>query len=142
MSTCKQCDAPSVLGDLATSLRCAVDIAQALVTRRSESREVNREAAMTAFTEMSMAHVVTVMLVTAAFFTAYLRATRCVHELSQKEQCIDDSSHKMLTHFRQKSQGKDCERYDYRQCGAAGTAVSSAFLLVGTFLLVRLFGTS
>ncbi|KAG0412587.1 hypothetical protein HPB47_010277 [Ixodes persulcatus] len=142
---------------------------------------------MTAFTEMSMAHMVTVMVVTTAFFTyadgycndlnyfrarqecqnqfemqmhramnvhdsysttrhivccAYLRATRCVHELSQKEQCIDDSSHKMLTHFRQKSQGKDCERYDYRQCGAAGTAVSSAFLLVATFLLVRLFGTS
>lgn len=136
---------------------------------------------------MSSVHVVTIMLLTTAFFTyangycndlnyfrtrqecmekfdaemhrsmnaldsysttrhivccAFLRATRCVHELSQREQCIDESSHKMVAYFRQKSQGKDCDRYDYRQCGAASGVVSSALLLLATFVVVRLFGTS
>ncbi|CAN8004589.1 unnamed protein product [Ixodes hexagonus] len=73
---------------------------------------------------------------------SFLRAIRCVEGLARRELCDDDSSHIMLMHIRRKSQGKDCERYDYRYCGAASTVVGSTVLLAATYILVWLFCSS
>lgn len=68
-------------------------------------------------------------------------AKRCIDHLTVEKSCIDESNFELLANFDKRVKGRDCDRYDYRQCNAAGTVIASAFLLAVGLCVTRLLGT-